>query len=532
MPKGESRRGALRRVAPLFAVACAFAASQPGSASAAIVVTNLDDAGHGTPGSLRGALEKVSAKHECDHGITIRFKDGLKGTIQLAGKQLSLRDNCATDIRIKGPGAGKVTIDAQQFSRVLRITTSPEGMPGSVTVAGLTLRNGGAVEQGGGIFSVAPDLRVRFMRIRANGTTGLEARGGGIFSRSTIGKNPIDAHLLVANSRIDGNGAGGKNAATPGNGTGGGIFSGGPGTGTSLIVENSVIADNGAGGGSDWGTQPPFASGTGIGGGIYAHGAEEALLIRDSRISNNISVSGDIPSGNVTSVGGDAMGAAVAVTGDARAVIDTSRIADNHYHPGRAPLIAGSIGEKFGGGVYAGPSSEVEVRSTLMTANQGSVLSDQATVSLRNSTVSNGTYLPGLWMFDAGSTIEIVSTILDNGLPSSPTANCSAIGNVVSLGFNISSDDTCDLDQATDSNETDPLLIDGFELSFASPAIDAGDLPGDPGFPMTDARGEPRLVDLPGYANKGDGTDAGAYELQSAPSCLGATRVRSTARGC
>jgi hypothetical protein len=84
---------------------------------------------------------------------------------------------------------------------------------------------------------------------------------------------------------------------------------------------------------------------------------------------------------------------------------------------------------------------------------------------------------PGLFNAQSGY-LDLVNTIIanENLLP-----NCS--GDLLSLGYNLSNDNTCDLSQATDLRSVDPLLSDlnnngGHTFTHAlqanSPAVDAG----------------------------------------------------------
>src|SRR5262249_7391682 len=77
-------------------------------------VTNLLDSG---PGSLRAAIAAANANPGAD---TISFAGGLRGTIALAGGQLSITDALTID----GPGAWQLAVSGDDASRVFRVAGS------------------------------------------------------------------------------------------------------------------------------------------------------------------------------------------------------------------------------------------------------------------------------------------------------------------------------------------------------------------------------------------------------------------------
>ena len=110
-----------------------------------------------------------------------------------------------------------------------------------------------------------------------------------------------------------------------------------------------------------------------------------------------------------------------------------------------------------------------------------------------------------------------------NGISSS---NCG--GTVTSNGYNLSSDDTCNFTSTGDLNNTDPMLgplqynggpTQTMALPSGSPAVDSGNPSGCTDglghLLKTDQRGKPR----PDTEDTGS-CDIGAYEFQSAPSCI------------
>jgi uncharacterized repeat protein (TIGR01451 family) len=121
--------------------------------------------------------------------------------------------------------------------------------------------------------------------------------------------------------------------------------------------------------------------------------------------------------------------------------------------------------------------------------------------------------------------MEIGDTILKRGALGANIDNES--GTVISAGYNLSSDDSSlFLNQATDQNNTDPLLgplqdngglTETHALLPFSPAIDKGKRDAIPALALnTDQRALPRPDDDPAIANAagGDGSDIGAFEVQ------------------
>ncbi len=103
-----------------------------------IVVTNLDDSG---AGSLRAAIEQANLDPGSD---TIRFLDGLSGTISLTGALPDL----STAIALEGPGPSTLTVarPAVPGSADFRIFSVTAG--GQVAISGLVI-SGGRGNRGG-----------------------------------------------------------------------------------------------------------------------------------------------------------------------------------------------------------------------------------------------------------------------------------------------------------------------------------------------------------------------------------------------
>jgi len=146
----------------------------------------------------------------------------------------------------------------------------------------------------------------------------------------------------------------------------------------------------------------------------------------------------------------------------------------------------------------------------------GGGICNVSVLSMSSSTVSGNSATNGSGIYGG------VGTSLQNSIvANNPGGNCS--GNLVSNGYNISNDGTCNFNNIGDLNNTDPKLgplqnnggpTQTQALLLGSPAIDAGNPSGctdnKGNLLKTDQRGMPR----PDKEDSG-GCDMGAYERQS-----------------
>jgi hypothetical protein len=149
----------------------------------------------------------------------------------------------------------------------------------------------------------------------------------------------------------------------------------------------------------------------------------------------------------------------------------------------------------------------------------GGLFQSSGTLEINNSTLSGNTAGQGGGggIFDVkGSTVVLQNSIVTNNAG----GNCH--GTINSGGYNLSSDDSCEFDNAGDLNNTDPNLgslqnngglTETMAVLPGSPAIDSGNPTGckdsSGNLLTTDQRGMPRRLE------KGSGgCDRGAYELQ------------------
>jgi hypothetical protein len=211
-------------------------------------VLNLAESG---PGSLRQAIINANAQPGPDE---IDFAAGLTGAISLSSGQLSITD----DLSVAGPGAGQLAVSGGNQSRVFSISGGA-----TVTIAGLTIRNGKAVGSpalGGGILNTGSTLTLDRDVLSDNRAIGSTAaalgRGGAVANLSGATLTVTDC-LFSQNQALGGSGSG--------QARGGGIDNANGSTATvsdSAFVGNQAVAGDGGAG-----------NGFGRGGGIYNNAA-------------------------------------------------------------------------------------------------------------------------------------------------------------------------------------------------------------------------------------------------------------------
>ena len=203
-----------------------------------VVTTTDDEFNDDSDISLREAMNNAGGSVDTEGPETITFAEGLTGTILLELGQLEI----PRSITIAGPGADRITIDANGRSRVLDIETEAA----DVTISGLTITGGqttGEEEKGGGIRfnpSESSSLTIRDAVITGNRTTGRSSEGGGLYASS--------GNVALINSSVSGNNTVGNSV------DGGGIASGR----ADLSLTGSTVSGNSTDGSYSFG------------GGIYA----------------------------------------------------------------------------------------------------------------------------------------------------------------------------------------------------------------------------------------------------------------------
>lgn len=203
--------------------------------------------------TLRAAIQQANATQGAN---TIYFASGLGGAITLTQGQLQIANDPAsqTDLTINGPGARKLTVSANNASRVLEIASGA-----GAAINGLTISNGNVTGSGGGILNSGGTLALTNSTVRDN--TANSGFGGGI--------NNNGGTLTLTNSTVSGNTA---NHTPPfgGGGVGGGIYNNNSGT---LTLTNSTVSGN----------QGTFSTG-----GIGNFGAGSRITLTNSTVTNNL----------------------------------------------------------------------------------------------------------------------------------------------------------------------------------------------------------------------------------------------------
>jgi len=453
--------------------------------AATITVTNLNDTG---AGSLRAAIASANASAGAD---TIRFRDGLTGTITLTSGEIRIADPLA----IEGPGADRITIDGNAGSRIFLLQRS-SGARMTVTLSGLSLRRGRAAD-GGAIYAQDENLVVRRMELIGNAAA---TRGGAIWLAE--GDLTIEDSVLTGNSGdVGGQGAGGAV-----------LFSAG-----TIRITRSFFSQNSAN----------------FGGAVYISSPRVNAVVEDSLFLDNDAkhTGGAMVAGTMTSfriarsafvgnIAGQPLGGALAYTGttDAGApagVIENTTFSGNQsLHPAG---LAGAL--SLGAGtLYLRNSTVAGNRTAPKSAPIGSggavhVPAVNATLIVDSTLFSNNTH------GNAGQRVDL----------SHPTDTSSAASLVHVSDSILHTTPAVDVINGADLRNqfaTDallqPLTVDegnGFvpvhPIPPNSPAIDTG---ANPANLATDQRG-------PGFARVMDATpcqrplahhaDVGAYEYRS-----------------
>lgn len=154
-----------------------------GASATTFVVTNLNDPG---AGSLREAIDNSNLSPGPDK---IVFSEGLSGTIVLNLGILTITD----DLEIRGPGADRITIDADNKTRLFVIRDSQDFRSIAVKIIGLELINGN--DDVGGAIVNFEDLTIDSCIIRDN-----RAVFGGAIQNIADGPSAITARLHILNS--------------------------------------------------------------------------------------------------------------------------------------------------------------------------------------------------------------------------------------------------------------------------------------------------------------------------------------------
>lgn len=436
------------------------------------LVTDLSDAsvlGTGdAPGTLRQALFDANNNTEAD---TITFAPGLFSggpqTLTLLYGSLTAYN----DVTVSGPGANLLAIDGDASHSVF-VVDFESVAPGTVTLGGMTIRNGrstygGGINASGGEGSATGEILILDNLIVENNVAGED--GGGLRARGIS--------VSIRNSTIRNNQAG-----IYGYGEGAGVSFRGDYLGGSLELVNTTISGN---------TIVADPDTMSRGGGIFVSQAMDFTL-RNSTISDN-----EAP---------DAGGGVYATYSTNVSILNST--------------ISGNRAGDSGGGLFLfnnGPESWLIYNSTISGNTAG--------------TIGGGIYVAGYYTGGGGGGGGPITLLADGSLggfivESTIIANNTANAAPNDLdNFNSGLDvrnsliETIDLAEITGANsgnifgvdpELGPLQDNGgptftHALSDTSPARDAGSNPTGTAF---DQRGTP-------FARvSGSATDIGAFEIQ------------------
>ncbi|MBI5612526.1 MAG: choice-of-anchor D domain-containing protein, partial [Gammaproteobacteria bacterium] len=240
--------------------------------------------------------------------------------------------------------------------------------------------------------------------------------------------------------------------------SGGGVYNNGGGTADTTLTNVMVVVN-------------VATSGAGI-----AVGSSTTMTINSSTIAANINF------------GGNGAG----IFNDGTLMVTNSTISTNV-----------ATGDGYGGGIYGASGSQATVQSSTIANNATALASGGGNL-----------YTNNLFTTAAITLYNSIVAISAGG------GNCNSFGSgvqIVSLGYNLDSANTCGFASAGDLINTNPLLgalaANGGQtlthaLPFGSPAVDAGN---NTGCPTTDQRGVARPAD--GDGNATATCDIGAYEL-------------------
>jgi CSLREA domain-containing protein len=295
---------------------------------------------------------------------------------------------------------------------------------------------------------------------------------------------------------------------------GGGIYAG-----ADMTLDRVVVTQNTADAGTD-----AYGGGIAVGGGT--------LTLRRSTLSGNTATTSGTLATNVHAYGGG-----IAVFNGGMLVVDHSTISGNTAHGVIVTPSSGSNASGHGGGVYAG--DDVQIDQSTISGNTASGSGGDSNIgggggyyednngalTLTGSTISDNTVV-GSGVFTDGANVDLIpqpgatvkSSIIANPIGGS---NCISNGTpLVSNGYNLDEDGSCDFNQTTDLTG-DPMLgpladnggpTQTEKVLAGSAVIDRGKSFG----ATTDQRGFgfPRISDSPTITNAvgGDGADIGAYE--------------------
>jgi len=380
--------------------------------------------------SLRDAITEAVNNNQQD---TITFDQDLEDdTITLTNGQLNIAesDGLTIDGDIDNDGNPDITVDADEKSRVFLINDNDNSNDVSVTIDGLTIKNGsvGEVENGngGGILN-QEDFTLTNSTVSGNSAN---SDGGGI-------SNATEGSATIVNSTVRDN-TGGDEA--------GGVYH--DNFATTLIIKNSTISGNSAN----------------FGGGIRTN---EDATITNSTVTGN--VVGDNNNTNADGGGVQNDGGTLTISNS---------------------TISGNSARDVGGGIDSGGTGTTIIVNSTITNNSsgdyGGGIQNDSSITLRNSIISgneaanagNEIYYDNQFgvSFNAdannlfGDSSQTNAQAFENFTPQSNDINATSDNQNIPLN-NILEVDQNDDPRLTDNGGSTETIA----LADGSPAIDAGD---------------------------------------------------------
>ncbi len=344
-------------------------------------VTNTNDSGHG---SLRQAITNANNNPGPD---TITFAAATNGTPIFLSGAAGENANASGDLdildggnlTIEGNGIGVTIIDGDLNDRVLHVCPGG-GCSNSVTLTGLTLRNGRpGIAAGGGILNEGAILTVRNSLIGGVGHGNNAQVGGGLCNNA--GTTIVDNTTISANAAF----------------SGGGIYNVAP-----LFVQNGSLI-----GGTGAGNQALSADG----GGIYNFFGD--IVIDASTVSANTAVrdgggiynQATLTVQNGSLIGGDGEGNVADYNGggiynaSGTTTLDASTVSDNLAF------------YEYGGGIYNEATLNIENGSVIGGTGAGNeaglygggIYDLAGTTTVDGSTVSANRAINGGGIYNGGT---------------------------------------------------------------------------------------------------------------------------------
>jgi TIR domain len=398
----ESRRVAnrlfLRRVIVLFLCVSFAAGGAVGGAFAFLyhdptLVTTLNDSGGG---SLRYCIENASS------GSTIRFAQGIKGTIKLksdlvfaGGKRLTIIGPGASQLTISGAGAiihvfkgATLNISGLSFKNSETVNDAFLFNEGTLTISSSIISGNKTTDVtsglGGGINNSGTLTVTNRTIISNNSVSGIGINQGGGINNS--GKLTL-VNSIVSHNEVTGNG--------DGLGTGGGIENTDTGT---LMVISSVISANKA----------VNSTNSSFGGGIENLGT---LTVTNSTFSGNL------VTGNPIAKGGG-------ISNDGKLTVTQSTFMDNTANSSGT----GRFDSSFGGGIENGKNGTATVTNNTFSGNlasgkqgaAGGGIGNGGKLSITESTLSKNSasgsfgFGGGIYNLEKGTLMVTSSTFSGN----------------------------------------------------------------------------------------------------------------------